>query len=83
MDWWASLNNLIYVVTGALVGAITFLVRKVLTNDKEIALLKNDLEQRNEQRKERDDVINDQLSEIRSDIKRLIGKMNFDYNNNA
>lgn len=83
MDWWASLNNLIYVVTGALAGAIAFLVRKVLTNDKEIALLKNDLEQRNEQRKERDDLINDQLLEIRSDIKRLIGKMNFDYNNNA
>ena len=83
MDWWASLNNFLYVVMGALVGAITFLVRKVLTNDKEIALLKKDLEQRNEQRKERDDIINDQLSEIRSDIKRLIGKMNFDYNNNA
>ena len=83
MDWWASLNNLIYVVTGALAGAIAFLVRKVLTNDKEIALLKNSLEQRNEQRKERDDIINDQLVEIRTDIKKRIGKMNFDYNNNA
>lgn len=83
MDWWASLNNLIYVVTGTLAGAIAFLVRKVLTNDKEIALLKNSLEQRNEQRKERDDIINDQLVEIRTDIKKLIGKMNFDYNNNA
>lgn len=83
MDWWASLNNLIYVVTGTLAGAIAFLVRKVLTNDKEIALLKSNLEQRNEQRKERDDIINDQLVEIRTDIKKLIGKMNFDYNNNA
>lgn len=83
MDWWASLNNLIYVVTGTLAGAIAFLVRKVLTNEKEIALLKNSLEQRNEQRKERDDIINDQLVEIRTDIKKLIGKMNFDYNNNA
>lgn len=83
MDWWASLNNLIYVVTGTLAGAIAFLVRKVLTNDKEIALLKNRLEQLNEQRKERDDIINDQLVEIRTDIKKLIGKMNFDYNNNA
>ena len=62
MDWWTSLNNLIYIVMGAVVGACAFLIRKVLTNDKEIALLKADINQRNEQRKERDELINEQLT---------------------
>jgi hypothetical protein len=81
MNWWESLNNLIYIVMGAVAGAVAFLVRKVLTNDKQIALLEAEIKQRNETRIERDNNLDDQLSEIRTDIKRLIGKMTNDYNN--
>lgn len=81
MNWWESLNNFIYIVMGAVAGAVAFLVRKVLTNDKQIALLEAEIKQRNETRIERDNNLDDQLSEIRMDIKRLIGKMNNDYNN--
>ena len=66
---------------GAVAGAVAFLVRKVLTNDKQIALLEAEIKQRNETRIERDNNLDDQLSEIRMDIKRLIGKMTNDYKN--
>lgn len=81
MNWWESLNNFIYIVMGAVAGAVAFLVRKVLTNDKQIALLEAEIKQRNETRIERDNNLDDQLSEIRMDIKRLIGKMTNDYKN--
>lgn len=81
MNWWESLNNFIYIVMGAVAGAVAFLVRKVLTNDKQIALLEAEIKQRNETRIERDNNLDDQLSEIRTDIKRLIGKMTNDYKN--
>lgn len=81
MNWWESLNNFIYIVMGAVAGAVAFLVRKVLTNDKQIALLEAEIKQRNETRIERDNNLDSQLSEIRTDIKRLIGKMNNDYTN--
>lgn len=81
MNWWESLNNFIYIVMGAVAGAVAFLVRKVLTNDKQIALLEAEIKQRNETRIERDENLDNQLSEIRSDIKRLIGKMTNDIQN--
>ena len=81
MNWWESLNNFIYIVMGAVAGAVAFLVRKVLTNDKQIALLEAEIKQRNETRIERDNNLDDQLSEIRTDIKHLIGKMTNDYKN--
>lgn len=81
MNWWESLNNFIYIVMGAVAGAVAFLVRKVLTNDKQIALLEAEIKQRNETRIERDNNLDDQLSEIRMDIKHLIGKMTNDYKN--
>lgn len=81
MNWWESLNNFIYIVMGAVAGAVAFLVRKVLTNDKQIALLEAEIKQRNETRIERDENLDNQLSEIRSDIKHLIGKMTNDIQN--
>jgi uncharacterized membrane protein (DUF106 family) len=82
MNWWDSLNNFIYIVMGAVAGAVAFLVRKVLTNDKQIALLEAEIKQRNEARMERDENLDNQLSEIRSDIKRLIRQDISDYRNN-
>lgn len=82
MNWWESLNNFIYIVMGAVAGAVAFLVRKVLTNDKQIALLEAEIKQRNEARLERDSHLDDQLTEIRTDIKRLIRQDTSDYRNN-
>ena len=82
LNWWDSLQNFIYVVMGAIVGAFVLLIRKVLTNDTEIRMLKAEIKQRNEHREEKDAEINAQLTEIRSDIKRLIRQDTSDYRNN-
>lgn len=82
LNWWDSLQNFIYVVMGAIVGAFVLLIRKVLTNDTEIRMLKAEIKQRNEHREEKDAEINAQLTEIRSDIKRLIRQDTSEYRNN-
>ncbi len=82
MDWWTSLNNLIYVVTGAVVGAFVLLIRKVLTNDTQIKLLQSEIKQRNEYREEKDEEFNYQLKEIRADVKRLIRQDTSEYRSN-
>lgn len=82
MDWWASLQNFIYVIMGAIVGAFVLLIRKVLTNDTEIKLLKAEINQRNGYRAQKDEEFNSQLSEIRSDIKRLIRQDTSEYRKN-
>lgn len=82
LNWWDSLQNFIYVVMGAIVGAFVLLIRKVLTNDTEIKMLKAEIKQRNEHREEKDAEMNAQLAEIRSDIKRLIRQDTSEYRNN-
>lgn len=82
MDWWTSLQNFIYVVMGAIVGAFVLLIRKVLTNDTEIKLLKAEIQQRNEYREEKDEEFNNQLREIRADVKRLIRQDTSEYRSN-
>lgn len=78
-----SLNDIINTAIGTIFAALSafvaFLIRKILTNEKRISLLEAEIEQRDEYRKERDLFLNEQLSEIRDDIKRLIGKMVSDY----
>lgn len=81
MDWWASLQNFIYVIMGSIVGAFVILIRKVLTNDTEIKLLKAEIAQRNEYREQKDEQFDSQLKEIRSDIKRLIRQDTSEYRN--
>jgi uncharacterized membrane protein (DUF106 family) len=82
MDWWTSLQNFIYVVMGAIVGAFVLLIRKVLTNDTEIKLLKAEIKQRNDYREEKDEEFNEQLKEIRADVKRLIRQDTSEYRSN-
>jgi len=82
MDWWTSLQNFIYVIMGAIVGAFVLLIRKVLTNDTEIKLLKAEIAQRNEYREQKDEEFNEQLKEIRSDVKRLIRQDTSEYRSN-
>ncbi len=82
MDWWTSLQNFIYVVMGAIVGAFVLLIRKVLTNDTEIKLLKAEIQQRNAYRQEKDEEFEEQLKEIKSDVKRLIRQDTSEYRSN-
>lgn len=75
MDW---LNGIYTAVVTAVVGAFVVLIRKILTNEKKIALLEKEIATRNEYRLVKDNEINGALDEIRSDIKLLIGKMTRD-----
>lgn len=50
------------------------LVRKILTNEKQLELLKQQLALQEENRKERDAVIQSQLSELRDDVKEIMRK---------
>lgn len=79
MNWWENLNSILAGLLTALLGVIAFFVRKILTNERRISMLETEIENREEYRKERDELINSQLAEIRNDIKRLIGKMTADY----
>lgn len=67
MNWLEYLNYLISALVAALVAAVVALVRKVLTNGKEIALLR-------EQLKAVDRIEND-VAELRTDIKDILFKL--------
>lgn len=69
---WTNLNMWVYGFITALIGGCVLLIRKVLTNERQIDLLKQQLEITNVYRKERDEKMEHQLTEIRSDIKALI-----------
>lgn len=75
-------NQFLYAAYAAIIGAVVLLIRKVLTNEKQIELLKSKLDERDVTRRERDDFINDQLYELRMDVKKLIGKMYSDVEEN-
>ncbi len=74
-DWWAQLNNAVYAIVAAIIGAFVILVRKVLTNEKQVALLKAEIAQRNEYREEQDRDFKAQLSELRSDVKDILKRI--------
>lgn len=75
VDWWAQVNNLIYAIVTAVIAAFVVLIRKVLTNEKQIALLKQEIAQRNEYREEQDKVFRTELAELRSDVKDILKRM--------
>lgn len=81
MDWWTQLNNFIYVVMGAIVGAFVLLVRKILTNEKEIELLKAEIKQRNENREKYDENLSRELAENRADINAQLSEIRHDVKN--
>lgn len=72
MTWTEIVNSLIAAAGAAVVGFVGLLIRKIFTSEKRIALLEAEIEQREDYRKERDLFLNDQLSTIQYDIKRLI-----------
>jgi hypothetical protein len=75
VDWWAQVNNLIYAIVTAVIAAFVVLIRKVLTNEKQIALLKQEIAQRNEYREEQDKVFRTELAELRTDVKDILKRM--------
>lgn len=72
MTWTEIINSVIAAAGAAVVGFVGLLIRKIFTSEKRIALLEAEIEQREDYRKERDLFLNEQLSTIQSDIKRLI-----------
>lgn len=55
-------------------GGVGFLIRKIFTSERQIELLKQELRQLQEDRKEHDGSMDSQLSEIRHDIKSLLSR---------
>lgn len=64
------MNYLEYIIgsaVAAIFSGITWLIRRVLTNEKQIALLQNEIRSRDERRKEDREIMN----EIKSDLKEM------------
>jgi membrane protein involved in colicin uptake len=73
-DWISDVNVWLYGIASSLAGAVVVLVRKVYTNEKQIQLLQAEITTREEYRKEKDEEIKEQLTEMRNDIKSLLSK---------
>lgn len=73
-QWVSELNTWVYGIVTGLIAGIIWLIRKVVTNEKQLDLLKQELTTREEYRKEAEQKINEHLSELRSDIKNLLSK---------
>ena len=69
---WEDLNMYVYGVISALATGVVLLVRKVITNEKQIDLLRQEITIRNEAYQEANKEMKEQLSEIRSDVKQLM-----------
>lgn len=73
---WEDLNMYVYGVISALATGVVLLVRKVITNERQIDLLRQEITLRNETYQEANKEMKEQLSEIRADVKQLMaGKM--------
>lgn len=71
---WEDISVYLYGVISTLATAVIILVRKVLTNEKQLELLKQEIALREQHNKEVRDKIDASLTEIRTDIKLLMGK---------
>lgn len=69
---WSNVNTWLYGIAMTLLGGIIYLVRRVFTNQAEVELLKQRLELYEHYRKEQAAVVQNQLIEIRTDIKTLM-----------
>ena len=80
-SWWTQLNSFLYIVMGSVVGAFVLLIREVFTNEKEIELLKAEIKQQNETRKDLDEKLRIELSENREDIDTQLAEIRHDIKN--
>lgn len=69
---WEDLNMYVYGVISALATGVVLLVRKVITNERQIDLLRQEITLRNETYQEANKEMKEQLSEIRADVKQLM-----------
>lgn len=63
-DW---INYIVGAVIATLFSGITWLVKRVLTNQEEIALLKSEIKERDERRREDREI----MQEIKTDLKEV------------
>ena len=69
---WEDLNMYVYGVISALATGVVLLVRKVITNERQIDLLRQEITLRNETYQEANNEMKEQLSEVRADVKQLM-----------
>ena len=69
---WSDINNWVYGLVTALISGVIILIRKVVTNEKQIQLLEADIKRREEYNREKFEEIKIQLTEVKQDIKELI-----------
>lgn len=69
---WSELNTWAYGAVSALVLGIIALVRRLITNEKQIELLKTEIKMREEYRHLHDQRLDANMQEMRTDIKLLI-----------
>lgn len=69
---WEDLNMYVYGVISALATGVVLLVRKVITNERQIDLLRQEITIRNETYQKANEEMKEQLSEIRTDVKQLM-----------
>lgn len=67
MNWYDYLGYIVNALIIALVGAVVALIRKVFTNEKEIAILTEKLKAV--------DRIEEEITELRTDIKDILFKL--------
>lgn len=78
---WEDVNMYVYGVISALATGVVLLVRKVITNERQIDLLRQEINLRNESYQEANREMKEQLSEIRSDVKQLMAGAHRTYGN--
>lgn len=69
---WEDINSWLLAIASGAASMILLLIRKVSTNEKKIALLEAEIATREAYRKDRDEALDEQLTELRRDIKDLL-----------
>lgn len=62
------------IILTSVAGSIGFLVRKIFTSERQIDLLKQELKNLQTSREKHDESVDEQLTEIRHDIKNLLSR---------
>lgn len=70
----ADVSSYVYGALVALISAVIWLLRKVITNEQQLKLLNQEIAMREEWRKENDEEIKAQLKELREDVKALVNR---------
>lgn len=69
-----NLQQIYTTIVISIAGGFGLLVRKILTSEKQIELLKQELKNLQQSREDHDESVDKQLAEIRHDIKNLLSR---------